>query len=99
MAKFMTVPVAVEAEQYIEGKQIPNGVRFVDRFPYVMAYNSFAVYLNDGDWVISDPSLEAYYVCGKTEFAERFTAEDEASSRCDELMHLLSDCIKLGRQL
>lgn len=82
--KFRKKPVEIEAQQFLEGQPIPNGVCFGwscgDRGSYAHVHtihDNQRVFLDFGDWVISEPDGEHFYPCKPDIFDASYEAINE----------------------
>jgi hypothetical protein len=81
--KFISKTVVIEAEQYLEGKPIPLGVKFTTRAeahvarlptgsPYVITIHGAFTQVVDGDWIIQERDGIHYYPCKPDVFEQRY---------------------------
>jgi hypothetical protein len=76
--KYRKKPAVVEASQFRRTEPWPAGVREEDANPphagrcYVVTAHGQRAYLEDGDWVITEPDGRGHYPCKDDIFRESF---------------------------
>jgi hypothetical protein len=72
--KYRKKPIVIEAEQYLEGHPLVEGVcKCLGRFPHVHTiHDNQIVVLDFGDWIIPEPDGVHYYPCKPDIFAETY---------------------------
>lgn len=72
--QYKNKPITIEAEQFFEDRPWPKGVF---REPgatscYVVTIQEQRVYIQDGEWVITEPDGVHHYPCKADIFAQRY---------------------------
>ncbi len=79
MARYRKKPMVVEAEQfthYPAGGEWPKGVRIEGGGgPFVVTAHGQRAYLEEGDWVITEPDGRGHYPCKPDIFANTYERE------------------------
>lgn len=95
MAKFRKKATVIEAVQFFYGGERVPGVFYPSadgKMAFVVTIHRQRAYLQDGDWVITEPDGEHHYPCKPDIFAERYEPVEESTMTLSEIVQQLRSC-------